>query len=436
MKKTSIIIVSYNNLNYLIDCINSIKEYTEKNTYEIIIIDNNSNTETTNWLKKQSDIKLILNKKNLGFPKACNQGIDIANKDNDILLLNNDTIVTTNWLKNLKICLYSDSKIGATGSVSNHNENLQGVDFTYSNFDEMQLKAKYNNMSDKNKWEQKNFLIGFCLLIKNEVIKKIKCIDEKYTPGYVDDNDLSLEIIKLGYKLMLCHDSFIHHYLGSEFRKDLTSFYKILNKNRNYFKKKWKFETYLFDEIKYCSIYLIKEKENKKFNILDLNSGIGTTILKLKYIYKNCNIDGVEKNKDKRNISKKFANIYSSINKIPHNKTYDYILIGNHLEKINNPNTFIKKIKKYLKPNGHIIGEINNASSYKNIINLLNDKGNRLYTITDIYKLFSNIGFDNFKEIHWLEAVDKDNMNRIIDISKTNYIQYQISYYSFKFQKK
>lgn len=434
--KTSIIIVTYNNLNYTKDCIESILKYTDSNTYEIIVIDNNSSNDTKNWLKKQKNIKYILNDKNLGFPKACNQGIEIADKENDILFLNNDTIVTTNWLNNLKTCLYSDYKIGAVGSVSNHNENLQGVDFTYKDFDEMQEQAKINNVSNSSKWEQKNFLIGFCLLIKREVINKIKYMDINYTPGYVDDNDLSIQIINNGYKLMLCHDSFIHHYLGSEFRKDLNKFYKILNRNRNYFKKKWKFETYLFDEIKHCSIYLIEENKDKNFSILDLNSGIGTTILKLKYIYKNCSIDGIERNKNKRNISKNFANIYSSISKIPNNKKYDYILIGNYLEKINNPNNFIKRIKKHLNPNGYIIGEINNASSYKNIINLLNDESNKLYTITDIYKLFNDIGFNEFKEMHWLEETNKDDLNKIINITNINYLQYQICYYSFKFKKK
>lgn len=434
--KTSIIIVTYNNLNYTKDCIESILKYTDSNTYEIIVIDNNSSDDTKNWLKKQKNIKYILNDKNLGFPKACNQGIEIANKENDILFLNNDTIVTTNWLNNLKTCLYSDYKIGAVGSVSNHNENLQGVDFTYKDFNEMQEQAKINNVSNSSKWEQKNFLIGFCLLIKRGVINKIKYMDINYTPGYVDDNDLSIQIINNGYKLMLCHDSFIHHYLGSEFRKDLNKFYKILNRNRNYFKKKWKFETHLFDEIKYCSIYLIEENKDKNFSILDLDSGIGTTILKLKYIYKNCSIDGIEKNKNKRNISKNFTNIYSSISKIPNNKKYDYILIGNYLEKTSNPNNFIKRIKKYLNPNGNIIGEIHNASNYKNIINLLNDKSNRLYTITDIYKLFNDNGFSEFKEMHWLEDINEDDLNKIINITNINYLQYQIGYYSFKFKKK
>ena len=47
-------------------------------------------------MKKQTDITVIYNNDNLGFPKGCNQGISKANKSYDILLLNNDTIVVIN----------------------------------------------------------------------------------------------------------------------------------------------------------------------------------------------------------------------------------------------------------------------------------------------------------------------------------------------------
>lgn len=53
INKTSIIILAYNNLKYTKNCIDSIKKYTKDNTYEIIIIDNNSIDGTRDWLKKQ-----------------------------------------------------------------------------------------------------------------------------------------------------------------------------------------------------------------------------------------------------------------------------------------------------------------------------------------------------------------------------------------------
>ncbi len=435
--KTSIIILTYNNLDYTKECIKSIKKYTEKDTYEIIVIDNFSTDDTRKWLKTQKNIKIILNEENLGFPKGCNQGIKIANKNNDILLLNNDTIVTKNWLKNLKTCLHSNNNIGAAGAVCNHSENLQGLDIKYNDFNEMQILAEKNNISNSEKWEEKAFLIGFCLLIKREVINKIKSLDEEYSPGYVEDNDLSLRIIKLGYKLMLCHDCFIHHYLGTEFRKDLNKFYPILNKNRTYFEKKWGFSSFAFDELKEASIQLLE----KPVNILDINCGIGITILKIKYKFRNVHIDAIEPNKNKSNVAKNFATVYKSISELKQNN-YDYILIGNILEDIKEPENFINEIKKYLKDDGFIIGEISNTASIDNIKQLLEDKWyqshknkQNYFTIGDIYNLFYKQNYKNGFMLYWYKELnaEEEKINNVIKQFSSN--DHNITYYSFKFQK-
>ena len=86
IKFTSIIILTYNQIEYTKLCIESIRKFTPKNKYEIIIIDNNSSDGTVEWLKGQSDIKSVYNNKNLGFPKGCNQGIELATGENILLL--------------------------------------------------------------------------------------------------------------------------------------------------------------------------------------------------------------------------------------------------------------------------------------------------------------------------------------------------------------
>lgn len=432
-RKTSIIILTYNNLEYTKRCIKSIEKYTEKDTYEVIVVDNNSTDGTKEWLKQKHGIKLILNSKNAGFPKGCNQGIMYAKNDNDILLLNNDTIVTNNWLKNLKICLYSAENIGAVGAVCNHDENRQGVEFNYNDIEQMQRLATINNHSDSSRWEEKVFLIGFCLLMKRSVVDGLKGLDVKFTPGYVEDNDLSLRIVNLGYKLILCHDCFIHHYLGTTFRKNLDEFYPILYRNRNYFYKKWGFDTFSFDDVKSASLPLIQNPKN----VLELNCGIGTTILTLKYKFKNIEIEGVEKKESKRLISSKFAKVYDKL-KNSKRKYYDYILIGNLLEKIKNPVIFLKKIKRYLKPNGYLVGEISNSTSIKKINLLLNGNcyevyknQSNLFNIYDLKKLFEKCNYKNFKLFSWYENIST-NEKLLLKKIQSQDNNFYFTYYTFK----
>ena len=430
-RKTSIIILTYNNLDKTRDCIESIRKYTDKDSYEIIVVDNNSTDDTKLFLEEQDDIKVIFNESNVGFPMGCNIGIANAEETYDILLLNNDTIVTKNWLSNLKKCLYSDEKIGAVGAISNNGANLQGVDFTYNNFDEMQNLASKNNISDVKKWEEKVCLIGYCLLIKREVMDQLNGLDEGYTPGYIEDNDLSLNIIKLGYRLMLCHDSFIHHYLGTSFRKDEDKFNKIILKNRDYFEKKWNFNVFTFDSTKNNSIFLADSPND----VLDYNCGIGTSLLRIKYLFPNAKIIGLEKDVFKREIAEHFGTIVKDLDEL--NQKFDTIFIGNSLETEEKPLYFIHKLKKYLKEDGVIIGEISNIASLKNIMLLLDNewyyhnftKQNH-FTKKDLQTMFNNEGYKEEVIYPFKENLEDKN-----EISKKNKdaINY---YYSFKFIKK
>ena len=429
--KISIIILTYNNLNLTIDCIESIRKYTDKNDYEIIVVDNNSTDDTKSWLQNQNDLKVIYNRENLGFPKGCNIGIKASAQENDILLLNNDTVVTTNWLTNLKKCLYSNSFIGAVGAVSNNGANLQACNFSYSDFTEMQQKASQNNISDLKKWEEKVCLIGYCMLIKREVLNKIGFLDEAYSPGYIEDNDLSLRIIESGYKLMLCHDSFIHHYLGTSFRKDQERFNQLILKNREYFENKWKFNVFEFDKNRNLSIFLAENFQE----VLDYNCGIGCSSLRIKYYFPKAKVTGFEKNLNKCLISSKINRVVSDVKQLKEN-FYDTIYIGNSLEETESPIILINELKKYLKNGGVIIGEGTNIANLNNINLLLNDnwyyenyKKQNYFTKKDLLKMFQDLGFKNVTFYdYYLNDIDEIKFDDIEQNLK-------VSYYAYKFIK-
>ncbi len=452
--KTSIIILTYNNFEYSRDCIESIRKYTENNTYEIIVVDNNSTDETREWLKAQPDLKLQLNEKNEGFPRGCNIGIRMAEADNDILLLNNDTIVTPRWLENLRTCLYSSHDIGAAGAVSNHHENLQGVDFTYENMDEMQECADKNNRSNSSLWEEKVFLIGYCLLIKREVINKIGLLDEAYSPGYVEDNDFSLRILKAGYRLMLCHDCFIHHYLGTGFWKDMSRFYPILYANRATFFNRWGFVTQAFDEIKHDSLRILNEPDKKDMNILELGCGIGATLLKIKYACPGAVLFGWEPDVHMAEISRHFAKIstcdLSSVMSGYEDGFFDYILVGRYPETVQNPKAFLDSVKKKLRPGGWVIASIQNVLHFSRVRDLLNGtwflSGNRHqktgitdYTLQDFSALLTDCGYQGQYTFHWFSVLSEDDtayIQRLCAISEGEKdYNFSTYLYSIKAQK-
>jgi len=95
---TSIIILNFNTPDLTLDCIESIKENTEKDSYEIILVDNASSDDSVQKFQKlipklNCNIHLLVCDKNYGFAGGCNIGIRNSTGD-EICLLNSDTIVT------------------------------------------------------------------------------------------------------------------------------------------------------------------------------------------------------------------------------------------------------------------------------------------------------------------------------------------------------
>ncbi len=216
--KTSIIILSYNTLELLQLCIESIRTYTEAGTYEIIVVENASEDGSAAWLRAQKDLVCIYNEENQGFPKGCNQGLKIAS-GTELLLLNSDVIVTKDWLENMRRALYSASSVGAVSCVTNSCSNRQQIEVPYKTIEDMQAFAAGYNTSNPALWEKRTTLVGFCYLFKREVFEKVGFLDERFSPGNFEDDDYSLRILQQGYDLLVCRDTFIHHFGHASFMK-------------------------------------------------------------------------------------------------------------------------------------------------------------------------------------------------------------------------
>lgn len=457
--KTSIIILTYNNLNYNIICLDSIRKYTDADSYEIIVVDNNSTDGTREWLKEQSDIKLILNDENIGFPKGCNIGINAAEKNNDILFLNNDTKVTPRWLSNLKTCLYSNDKIGAAASITNNCSNYQSIDITYKNMEELIEFADRNNISTPEKWEEKTRLVAFCMLVKREVINLIGNFDERFSPGNFEDDDLSMRIIESNYKLMVCHDSFIHHFGSASFNNDNSKFNALLKENAQKFQEKWHFNSNHESIIKFDVINCINEPFDKVLNILQLDCDLSATLLRLKYMYPKARLYGIETDPNVARICGKIIEVITEdfeenyILNFKENKEnfFDYIILGNKLQSSSNPWKLLKEIKKFLKPGGYIIATLPNVMHYsviKTILNgqficsqnpLLDKSYNKFFTLSDIYNMFDESGYVNpyILQYHNERTHEDDTfLNQICSIVGENMRWHFLSYeYVAKFQR-
>jgi GT2 family glycosyltransferase len=240
----SIIILTFNQLEYTKKCLQSIAQYTSV-PYELIIVDNGSTDGTAQFLENYANehvnCKVILNKENLGFAGGNNQGIAAARGDY-ILLLNNDVIVTRDWLERLIAHIESDENIGMVGPVSNFVSGHQLVENTgyRKNLNKMHEFAKNHFQNNVGITQDIMRLVGFCLLIKRHVLDIIGGLDENYGNGNYEDDDLCLRSRIAGFRNIIARDVFIHHYGSMTFKGNKIDYTDSLEGNRRRFSDKWK----------------------------------------------------------------------------------------------------------------------------------------------------------------------------------------------------
>lgn len=210
--RTSIVVVTYQSADTISACLNSALANLADGD-EIWVVDNASSDATVPRIKeiKSDRIRLIQNKENFGFSRACNQAI--AQIENPfVLLLNPDVILSAGSLSKLLFPM-THPRVAAVGPVtdhagnvqllSNHLPNLQG-DFSVDGISDL-LTSTYGNETLPTQ-----LLTGFCCLWRRSVLEELEGLDEAMFCG-ADDLDLSWRASLQGYKLLVARGAFVHH---------------------------------------------------------------------------------------------------------------------------------------------------------------------------------------------------------------------------------
>lgn len=117
MPEVSVIVVNWNGLAYLKKCLSSLQRQTYEN-FETILVDNGSTDGSVEHVRKNfPKVKIIQNKKNLGFAGGVNVGVLNA-KGKYVALLNNDAIADKNWIYFLVKTIKSNNLYGSVSSAS------------------------------------------------------------------------------------------------------------------------------------------------------------------------------------------------------------------------------------------------------------------------------------------------------------------------------
>jgi len=249
--KISIIIVTYNNLDYTKLCIESVFSNTYYPNYEVIIVDNASVDDTPeyfgNLLKTTNRLKIIKNLENKGFAAANNQGAAISDGEY-LVFLNNDTYVTPGWLNGLYKHIINNPKIGLLGPVTNNTSNEARIEVPYANLRPSDLSVKevlkfsqLYTIENKGQIFDIRMLALFCVIIRKELFEQVGGLDERFGIGLFEDDDLAMKIRQMGLEIKCAEDVFVHHFMRASFSKlSQIEYKKLFLENKKKYEEKWK----------------------------------------------------------------------------------------------------------------------------------------------------------------------------------------------------
>ena len=234
----SVIILNYNVRYFLEQCVLSVQKALENIDSEIVVVDNNSSDDSCEMMKQCfSNVKLIENKENSGFPKGNNIGVAIA-QGKYICILNPDTVVAEDTF--IKVLAFAEKQtnlgiigvklIDGTGNFLP--ESKRGVPTPFVAFTKIMglykllanskiLGKYYAQHLTENQTGTVDILVGAFMVLKRDLYLEVGGFDENCFM-YSDDIDLSYMVLKKGKSNYYFHETSVIHYKGESTVKDGT----------------------------------------------------------------------------------------------------------------------------------------------------------------------------------------------------------------------
>lgn len=240
---TSIVILTRNELEVTCACVESIRRHTPE-PHELVFVDNGSTDGTVEYLRSLEGAVVIENGRNLGFGGGCNQGI-AASLGERVLLLNNDVVVTRDWLGALHRALDADPSVGLVGPRSNRVAGIQQVDDVDYDIETLEgLDEWAADWCARHRGTITDFprLVGFCILVKREVLDRIGGFDLRFGLGNFEDDDFCLRAGVAGWTCHVVHDSWVHHVGSRTFRSEGIDYRASLAENLERFIATWRMQ--------------------------------------------------------------------------------------------------------------------------------------------------------------------------------------------------
>ncbi len=254
--KLSVITVAWNSDQFIAEQLSSVFLACQGIKFEQIVVDNGSQDQTVATIQNNfPQVKLIINKKNMGFAAANNQALDRA-KGEYLLFLNPDTHLTANNLKKMLDWMDDHANIGIAGckllDQNGRYNYLAGPRRFPKAWEMILLILKIHHLFPRvmrgylmrsmspDKIQIVDSVRGAFMLVRSDICKRLgRAFDPRYFLWF-EDVDLCREARILGYEVVYYPEISARDYVGRSFakRKNLWK-QKIFTASMIKYFKKW-----------------------------------------------------------------------------------------------------------------------------------------------------------------------------------------------------
>ena len=299
----SVVIVNYNVVNFLEQCLNSVLAASQNLRIEIFVVDNNSVDGSVALVREKfPTVKVIANTENAGFSKANNQAI-LQSNSRYVLLLNPDTVVEQDTFD--KCIAYMDAHPNTGGMgvrmldgkgrflpESKRGLPTPAVSF-YKIFGLSKLFPKSKKFGtyhlgflDEHELHEIDVLSGAFMLMRAETLDKVGLLDEAFFM-YGEDIDLSYRIQQGGYSNVYFPETKIIHYKGESTKKGSLNYVFVFYNAMVIFAKKHFSARYarIFSLAIHMAIYLRASASILKRVVQNLSWPAIDTAISVSFLY-------------------------------------------------------------------------------------------------------------------------------------------------------
>jgi glycosyltransferase involved in cell wall biosynthesis len=252
----SILIPTYNNLEYLKICIDSIKK-NSKFDHQIIIHINEGTDGTLEYVKNNR-YEFTYSKKNIGMPKALNTSSKLA-RYKYILISHDDFYYCPGWdLEfNSEINKIKHNKFYLSGTMVGAGQVYFDAGETYETFKENKLLENLEKIKTYD-FQGSTKCPG---LVHKEIWDKLGGWSEEFSPTGGDDSDFAMKLWKNEVRIFKGLGGSLAYHFGSitTRKKDKTLFTYLGSRGNKIFLKKWGFTINFFEKF-----YLRSGLDNSK----------------------------------------------------------------------------------------------------------------------------------------------------------------------------